>query len=577
MTTQTPPRLPEFYRQNARVYLQSLKSGQKPDIRPEFDIWEPVIQQAEKSFHVFKPEQRPVLMPKALESIRKMPKFGGLDVATLLVEPTAEQAKIEPSAQDQDDSCMPPLPVSAQLDPELGKNACPLMDIYIEFSQKASYRAFNGFHPFAFLILASAVIAGRAFLQIKLKKFYSNLMIIFCAATSFYAKSFTVKIVKDCLRASGLNHLIGPNRVTAQKLLSNMARYLSNERYADASDEEKDNYKRKIAMAGQKVLFVDENGLLFNDMFARNSTNGAFIDILLEFYDCNPYTNETVTRDSEPIDNPYLTWQGNCTPDNAKVFAKPGSPFWGTGLGARCDFVVAPPPQRQTQHAIDDDDNDDLPIPPIIIDELKHLHQRLGIPTVSIEEKVDDKGKPTGKFRIIPSEDFPENRVRIAPDARRAWHNYEKALEELQFDLKITDFRGSYTRLAESAMRIAVILAVVNGTDYITLPIWALAQELAETLRSYLHELWAQINATDESAINKLRNDILEYLTAHPGQSVSDLQQKATKIKNNRYADASTIKSILSQLENDEIVKSSKAGKTGRKKIYSIMTEGDSK
>lgn len=475
---------------------------------------------------------------------------------TVETSPRAEHSET-PQSEDELDR-KPELPSYAQVKTVPMHDVCPLAETYVNFSAQASYKAFSGFHIFAFLILVSAVIAGRAYLEIRQKRFFTNLMILFCAKTSFYAKSFTMGLVKNVLQTCGMNHVLGPNRLTPAKLLSDMSGKRLPDEFINGQMtlEEEDRLKKSLAQAGQKTVIWDEAGLAFTGMFQPKSINADFIDIFLEGDACpSEYRNATISRGEERIKDFRLTIQGNLTPDNAKKFAHSGSAWWGTGLGARCSIVQAPPP-RKGVHPHPTDENDFLPIPRELISELTALHQRLGIPKCSIDPKNDKKGEPTDKF-IISREDLPQTQCAISPDARAAYYRYMDALEDLCFDLPQQDFVGNYARLPETAMRIAVIFAVLNGSNHISLQIWSKAQELAEILRGYLHDFYAQVNGADEGIDidEMIKNKLVQDKKAMTANQIRKSSRHFKKFPPDHFE-----KILANLVRNGEIARSAQAG-----------------
>src|SRR5579885_3382020 len=84
---------------------------------------------------------------------------------------------------------------------------------------------------------------------------------------------------------------------------------------------------------------------------------------------------------------------------------------------------------------------------------------------------------------------LPATACTLSLAARQAWVNYDHALRQMCLKLGHEDFNGSYVRLAETAMRLAVLLASLSNNNHIELRHWAKAQELTEILRANLHEL----------------------------------------------------------------------------------------
>lgn len=517
--------------ENTRLYLQSLMSGQKPDIIPEFGIWLPVVKLAEKAFSDAKSAKQEGTVKALLESLKRMPKkYPGLK--ELLEEPVVVRQTTISSEPDQE-SLTPTLPDYAQLAPFLSSGACPELDEYVAFSRKASERAYDQFHQFCGLWLFSVIAGRRVSLEIKKKKFYTNLMLAQCATTSLYAKSFTAGIAKQMLYELGLGYTLAPNRITPQKLLSDMAGKHIPADFEDLEEHQKDRVRRRLGTPGQKGLLYDELGIFIQSMLKKQNINNDFVDLLLTFDECpDEFENSTITRGGEPIDKPYLPLLGNMTPANLRQNAKAGSDFWGDGFWARFSFIVAPLPEKNAPDPgppqLSAEDREALPFPTQLLQSLRDWHERLGIPVCHIVPKMDKKGEAIIGHSAERGE-LPETACTIEPKAQQAWMNYDHALRQLCLKLPHEDFNGSYVRLAETAMRIAVLLASLSNDNHVEMKHWAKAQELTEILRANLHELYAQINVSREPGqLRQAEDEVKECVSrlAEQGKPVTERELK---------------------------------------------------
>lgn len=496
---------PEAYAdENARVYLQALQSSCKPEIRPNFGRWEPIVKLLEEVFDDVKEhDKRGRLVAQTLQSMIKTKKYPGL--ADLLKSSSSTGNITIP--QQGEGRAIPALPHYAQLPPALSIGACPELDLYEQYSRKASDRAFDGYHVFCGLWLFSVIAARRVYAQIKRKKFHSNLMIALCARTSLSAKSFTANVAKDFLYELGLDHLLTPNKITPQRLLSEMSGQWLPGNYDELSDERKAQLEIELAMPGQRGMLFDELGKFIQNTLRKSSTSSEFIDLLLELDACPPeYRTATITRGGEPVTQPYLSILGNMTPANLKEIARAGADGWSDGWWARMSFVVAPPPDEEDESDPGPPQAEglsELPPPWELVQALQAWHERLGVPVCTIEQPASSDEKKSAK-PIISREELPETLCILGPGVEQAWLNYEYGLRHLCKHLPNEDLNGSYVRLAETAMRIAVIFGSLSNNNRVEMRHWAKAQELTEQLRVYLHDLYAQVNAGDiEKSVEK--------------------------------------------------------------------------
>lgn len=546
---------------NARAYLESLCAGQKPDIRPRFGAWESAVSALERVFIETVPEQRASTCQRMLQVLLRSKKYPDLErlfADTEMPVPRTEQGDV------------PVLPHYAQLSPALSQGACPELDWYEAFSRKASDRAWDQYHVFCGLWAFSVVAGRRVYLKMRRKKFYSNLMIAQCGTTSFYAKSFTAGIARQLLNELGLGYALAPNRITPQKLLSDMAGTHVPTNFDDLPEDKQDRIRRRLGMPGQKGLLYDELGLFIQSMLRKQSINADFADLLMSFDECpDEYESSTITRGGEPIDKPYLTLLGNMTPANLRQNAKQGADFWSDGFWARFSFVVAPPPPRDLEDngppQVSELDDLDLPFPPALLQSLKAWHERLGIPICHLQHKV--KGDKVLSDFEIQRGDLPETECSISLEAWQAWTNYEYALRQMCLKLPHEDFNGSYVRLAETAMRIAVLLASLSNHNRIELCHWAKAQELAEILRQNLHELYAQINTSDlpQTLTATVEEKILAYVEKNQHEKDKDkIPTLRNLVRYIKGPSSGMLKSATLDLVRVQLLREEKEGKTTR-------------
>lgn len=402
------------------------------------------------------------------------------------------------------------LPEKARLAPHLARGACRWLDLYQEYSKEASPEGYEYFHVFCGIWLLSTVSARRIYIQAKKMKFCGNLMLAMCADTTLFAKSSTARVATDLLQDAGLSFFLGPDRCTPQKLINNMTGSRIPINYSLMPEDKKAKVYNKIAMAGQKGLYLDEFGKFIQGTVRKNSTTSDFIDLFLTLYNCQPeYSNETLQRGSDVVENPFLALMGAMTYANLNEIAAPGADFWTDGFWARIGFIAAPP----DQYIIHTADIEDLPTPPELVMTLRHWHERLGITPCTIEEKQHPKtGEPTGEY-IIERGELPQHCCTIDKDAENAWKQYRISLKEMLPDFPHKDFHGSYGRLPDLAINMALLMASLENNNHIELRHWARAQELAEVLRIHLHQLYDQVsNSKSESSASKMDQEIIQEI-----------------------------------------------------------------
>jgi len=382
---------------------------------------------------------------------------------------------------------MPKLPKSAYISPEKGKDACQWLDDYIALSRKWSSRAYDGFHESCALWLLSTIAARRIGIHLgKLR--YTNLYIALVARTSLFAKSTTAEIAIETLETIELLHLLVPDNITPERFISVMAN-------GSVKTEESNKGVSIQFMSGQRGWFYEEFGQHVAAMMKSGGTMSAFLSMLKRLDDGkDKYTYSTIARKDEIIINPYLALLANMTPDCLKPYAKKGSSLWGDGFLAR--FALVCPPE-ETKRARAPFPRGKRKILPSLSTPLKEWDQQL------------QEGNKTLKMTKL---------------VRKAYEAYDNALLDIMVDSYNTDLDGNYVRLPEKALRIAVLLASLSGSNVVQPKHWAKAQDITERWREGLHELYSQIN-DPTSERQKLEERLLYQVKKNKGFTMNTARQ----------------------------------------------------
>lgn len=398
----------------------------------------------------------------------------------------------------------------ARISPEASRGACQWLDDYVDFSKEASPEAYEDFHTFVGIWVLSVVHARRSYIPLKSKKVYGNLNLVLCAITSTAAKSHTADIGIQLLSKAGLSYMLGPQKTSPEKLVNSMAGNTLPKNYGQLTDEKKEIVRRKIAMSGQKGLYRDEFGKFIRGVLKKESSDSGWIEFLLEVYNCGPdYDAQTISRGSDIIYNPYIALLGAMTYPDIKRNGKSGSDFWLDGFWARFGFIAAPSNYNKIATL---DAGEELPVPFHLAKALADWNNQLAIPECEIVEKQNSKGEVIeGEYEIIKDDDsFPCQKMTISQEANLAYKRYREALKELYPQFKHQDFNGSYDRLPEQALRMAVLMASLENSNHIDFCRWAKAQELTELLRRSLHRMYDETNGGAISESARMEQEILE-------------------------------------------------------------------
>lgn len=461
------------------------------------------------------------------------------------------------------ESSMPTLPEHAQCEIGLLPTVSPWLTDYIDYSKSASPEGYRDFHLACGLWVLSTVAARR--LQVpQATPVLTPLTLIMVARTSLFAKSTTARAGTMLLRAAGLQTLLGDDETTPQRLLYDMAGHMpTNWRMLSADDQEET--LSRLAFSAQRGWYYDELGQLLNAMARPTGPMADFTGLLRKLDNCDEdYRYSTKAGGQERIRKPYLSLLGSTTPANLSRHMGSGCEFWGDGFWARALFVCPDPHAFITQTA---DDNVVRPTRRLI-EPLRAWHERLGVPHVSIDEQEDPKsGKGTGIF--FPTIDpLPTTDIKLASDARNAYERYRVALRQIIAErVHGQDLDGSYARLPTQALRIAALIASIEGYQCITIDVWSVAQEIAEVFRANLHSLYQQVSESpEENPVEELLISYLKGLGSEGYTNVRTIRHEAHPTIRKMKPDA--VRDLLNSLMKDGIVSYKR---DGRVELYGLV------
>lgn len=498
------------YHNETRAYLLELQAGHKPE-RPNIPpYWQEMTQKIESLYD--RAAGDAIAVSRYISTLSKLEP----DLAKLL-KPPAQKASPDKNQTELERLGVPALLEEARqpVDPALCE-AYRLLLAYERFSKEASPEGYPEFHIFCGLWLLSVITARRVYINLAREKVYTNLRIALCAESSDWAKSFTANVATSVLQELGFGHLqVRPGRITAEKLLSNMAGKRVPSSYGDLcqSTEEEDYEKRKlidkkIAMAGQKGMYWDEFGKFIKSIMRESSPMASFLDFLLTIEDCSTTGSDTFSRGDEALEKPYLTILGSMVASTLKTVMRPGSELWEDGFMARTSIICAP---EKDPNDIKDNTTVDaglLPIPHSLRKAFIEWNEWLGEPEVKIDVENDNA--------IITLKELPEYECRLTPEADAARKAYRFALKKMAHGKEFPkDLKANYIRLATTALRIAMLLAAIERRSHpdkthipVTLTHWATAQMLTEQLRINLHRFYAEVSGYKTSA-SSIEDDII--------------------------------------------------------------------
>lgn len=184
------------------------------------------------------------------------------DVDTLFAQmvvkpdPPPPPAALAAEAEEEQPVSWRPLPPDVSLDPQLAENASRWLADYSAFSARWSPRAHHDFHIASGLWVLSTVAARRVALHLGGLR-HPNLYIALAAWTGLWAKSTTVKIGLDVLRAAKLDFLLAPDEATPQALVQSMTQRLP-DNWGQLPSVAQQQIQQRLSFFGQKGWFYEE-------------------------------------------------------------------------------------------------------------------------------------------------------------------------------------------------------------------------------------------------------------------------------------------------------------------------------
>lgn len=414
---------------------------------------------------------------------------------------------------------MPELPESARVPAELGAGACPWLDRYIEYSRIWSPRAYNPFHEAAGLFVLSTVAARRVMVNFGRPR-YPSLYLGMVGRSSMFAKTTTADIGIDLLTRAGLAYLLAADNATPQSFIAKMTPRVP-EDYDQRTTEEQELARLRLSFAGKRGWFYEEFGQHVRAMMHEGGFMADFRGLLRRFDDgADRYEYSTVGRGDDIIRQPYLALFANMTPADLKPFAKRGAGLWGDGFLAR--FALITPPEGERSRA-QFPEGERVP-PAELLTSLVDWHKRLGVPTSEIVTTSGaGDGQPTTKR--LESSAYPLTVLDLPKEIHQAYYSYHDGLLDLTSTNNNQDLDGNYARFAEKALRVAVLLASVSGSERVDMTHWARAQAITERWRAGLHELYRQLNAPEPTEDQEKEERVIDVIRQKHNPTVREIAQ----------------------------------------------------
>jgi hypothetical protein len=453
------------------------------------------------------------------EAIGQYPNADEIERAILAVDPRkAPQGEPETKRFECE---APPLPLSSRVAAGLGDGAGRLLDDYVRYACQVSSLTPRIFHESAGLWLGSLLIARRLVLRLSHKDLYPNVMHLWVAPTTLYAKSTGLNVVRGVVRKVA-KHLLLPSEMSPEEMVSE----LGGTQPAQLTMEALDDWQAGRNFAAQRGIVLDEASSLFVGM--RKDYNIGLAEAFMRVYDCEEeYVRQTRGAGRTVIRKAYFTFLGATTP---RALRRADTELlWFSGLWPRFVLVTAdelPPWTMGSSQQVAE--------PAALLARLKALVDEY-LPPSTFNEPATPLGMrlEDGLYDSFLAYFKATSRTLLEPPS--------PVPEELW---------GMYGRLAEQALKQAMILAAFDwegaGTPNIEMRHWARGLQFAEKWRASAHRLMALF---EHAATNELEDRIVDRLKAvEEGVSLRDLYRSLNKMR-------AEVETCLQGLEQDGVVR----------------------
>lgn len=410
-------------------------------------------------------------------------------------------------------AAMPELPKVARLSPheiKQSRKAGRFLDDYIGFASKDAPMSPPLFHLTYALAILSTAIARRVFVSVGTNVIYPNLYILLSAPSTLYTKTTGYKSAMKLLETAGLSHLLLPDGVTPQSLITELSNR-PQENFKDWAQDDKAEWEKERQFAGQRAWWIDEAARLLSQFQQKHLAD--LLPIILRLYECESKIKvSTQIRGRETVRNAYLTICGPTTPAALRTHLKTQD-YWTNGLFARFLFVSPDSAPVRVFYP------DPFPVPSELA---KHVNK------IAFDRLEAPKEVAIGQTPAPPSIE-----VKITSDVKRRWDRYHEAMFEMINKKMVPEkLSACYGRFHEKAIKIAMLLAV---SDWVRMakgnPLeikshhWFRAQELTEIYRASLHRMVADASMPGETEDDELVEKVINRLKSSSRNSRRELAQ----------------------------------------------------
>lgn len=363
------------------------------------------------------------------------------------------------------------------------------------------------FHQAAGLWLLATAIGRRLYGEAPWGvRIYPNLYLMLVAGTTFYRKSTAYKLGESVAR-SAIPHMLMPTPGSPERFQEALAgRMPSN--FDKLPKAQQERLTRGQPFAAQRGLLKDEVSGLFGAINRKEYMVGMK-DLLMELYDCPDYFDKDTQTGLNVVENAALSILGVTTPASLGSAISAGD--WDNGLLVRFALLMPEPDYAERPAA-----PVYQPAPADLIDDLRHLHERLPAPEMT------EMGWSVPSALRLKVECWAECQC-YGDDLRRLCD----PRREVELDERL---KGVYGRMHVQAFKLAALFAALDWlkTDEdaptVTAEHWNAAQAICDGWRASAHRLLEQLDKSGEATLERRQQDRMLTVIRAKGREGCELR-----------------------------------------------------
>ena len=326
-------------------------------------------------------------------------------------------------------------------------------------------------------------VARRCVLRLGFGDIYPNLYYLWVAPTTYYHKSTGLNAITDMVRDT-MPHLLLPATTSPEMLVAKLAGEKP-ANYDKLLPFEQKNEDLAARFAGQRGILIDEaSKMLIPKKYMEGHT-----ETMMEMFDAPRRLERELRGDGKLIVyNPALALIGATTPARLGRYITDSE--WEDGLMAR--FLCLTPTEREIKCVLNGQNLDTHEFPSDLKTRLLRIYNAFPMPPD--EFALHDLDEPVK---------HPAIGATMEQAVFDLFNAYYAALHDMTDPRRNLDdrLRGNYGRFSTMALKLALILAIMDWTDEgmqnaprITTAHWARGQMLAEEYRASVHRLLDELS-----------------------------------------------------------------------------------